>query len=193
MNMIEHFELKDGRVIEIKILTREDYEQNNNYEYVHNWHHQVNTYLNYEFNPENLERDRKDWFENYIESENEILIGALFNGRIIGTTALRLNLRVKKRAHVGEWGIAIHPDFHNQGLGKKLLTILEDMAKEKGLKKLEADYYVENLSAEHLYLNKMNYEVEGRRKFAALLKDGTYTDRVSIGKIIDDSLLNQKK
>ena len=97
---------------------------------------------------------------------------------------------MKKRAHVGEWGIAIHPDFHNQGLGERLLTILEDKAKEKGLKKLEADYYDGNLSAEHLYLKKMNYKIEGRRKFAALLKNGIYTDRVSIGKIIDHSILD---
>ena len=191
--MIEHFELKDGRVVEIKILTKEDYENNNNYEFVHTWHREVNTYLNFDFDKENLERDRKIWFEDFIESDKEIVIGALFDRKIIGSTALRLNLEVKKRAHVGEWGIAIHPDFHNQGLGKRLLKILEDIAKDKGLKKLEADYYAGNLSAEHLYLKKMGYEIEGQRKFAALLKNGTYTERISIGKIIDTSLLNKKK
>jgi ribosomal protein S18 acetylase RimI-like enzyme len=188
MKYVQQYILKDGRTVEIKVLTREDYEKNSNYEFVHEWLNEVNKYLNYEFDRENVERDKKDFFENYLQSKNEILVGALYDGKIIASSSLRLNLKINKRKHVGEWGIAIHPDFHNQGLGMRLLTIIEDIAKEKGLKRLEADFYSGNLSAEHLYVKKMNYKVEGKRKLAALLKDGTYTDKIMIGKIINKEL-----
>ncbi len=190
--MIENFKLKDGRIVEIKILNSSDYEKNKNYEFVHGWLNKINKYLNYEFNKENLERDKKEFFDNSINSDKEIIVGALYEGRIIASATLRLNLRIRKRQHVGEWGIAIHPDFHNHGLGMRLITIIEGLAKEKGLKKLEADFYSGNLSAEYLYINKMKYEIEGKRKLAVFLKDGTYTEKVMIGKIIDDSLSNKK-
>ncbi len=65
---------------------------------------------------------------------------------------------------------------------------MEDKAKEKGIKKLEAEYFEGNDKAQRLYLEKLNYEVEGRRKYSGLLKDGKYVDRILIGKIIDDSI-----
>ncbi len=37
-----------------------------------------------------------------------------------------------------------------------------------------------------LSLKKMGYEIEGKCKFAVLLKDGTYTDKIFIGKIVDE-------
>jgi len=180
--MIKEFILKDGRKVIIKKLTIEDYKKDNNYEFVHSWINQVNKYLNAEFNKEDLERDKKEWYK-YLSTTDEIAIGAIYDGKIIGTASLRLNLKSKKTRHVGDWGIAIHPDFHNNGLGMELLTIIEKIAEEKGLIKLEADFYDGNKSAETLYLKKLNYKIEGRRKYAILLKDGTYVDKICIGKI----------
>ncbi len=94
----------------------------------------------------------------------------------------------EKESHIGTWGIVIHPNFQNQGLGAKLLTLLENVAKQRGLKKLEAEYYDQNRSAEILYLEKMKYTVEGRKKKTGLLSNGTYTDKILIGKIIDKTL-----
>ena len=184
---IEEFKLKDGRIVNIKRLTMEDYDADNGYEYVHDWLNKVNKFLVYEFEKKDIGRDKEEWYK-YLSNESVIVIGALYNNKIIGTSSLRTNFRIKKQRHIGSWGIAIHPEFHNQGLGTKLLTIIEDLAKEKGLKKLIADFSDGNKSAEILYLKKMNYEVEGRQKHVILLKDGTYTDRVLIGKIIDDSM-----
>ena len=45
MNINDKFKLKDGRVVEIKILTMDDYDADKQYEYVHNWLNKVNKFL----------------------------------------------------------------------------------------------------------------------------------------------------
>jgi RimJ/RimL family protein N-acetyltransferase len=188
----EEFKLKDGRIVKIKRLLIEDYEKNNNYEFVHNWLNKVNKYLLGEFEKEDLDRD-KEYFYNILSNKKEnLMIGAIFNQNIIASSGFSINLKLKKTRHIGNWGISIHPDFQNQGLATKLLKIIEIIAKEKGLKRLEADYFEGNKIAEHLYIKKLGYKIEGRRKYAAYLKNGRYTDKIMIVKIIDNSLKRQK-
>ncbi|MFW9897938.1 MAG: GNAT family N-acetyltransferase [Candidatus Thorarchaeota archaeon] len=186
--MIEEFKIKDGRVVFIKRLTMDDYKINKNYEYVHSWLNQVNKYLALEFDKENLEQDRRNFEIIMSNKDNYIMIGAIYNEKIIASANLELNLRNKKMGHIGKWGIAIHPKFQNKGLGTRLLLIIENIAKEKGLKKLETEYFNSNVKAEKLYVEKLKYQIEGRRKCGAKLKEGIYTNRILIGKIIDDSL-----
>lgn len=182
------FRLKDGRTVHIRRLYVEDYKHDNNYEFVHSWLNQVNKYLALEFEKEDLESNIAI-FETLISNKEEyIIIGAIFNEKIIGQASLQLNSKSKKLAHIGTWGIALHPDFQNQGLGTRLLQIVEREAKEKGLKKLEAEFFKENSIARNLYIEKMNYEIEGTRKCGGLLNNGSYTDRILIAKIIDNSL-----
>ena len=186
--MIENFLLKDGRTIKIQRLFMEDYKKNNNYEYVHDWLNQINEFLALEFEKDDLEQDRAN-FEIFMSNKDKyIMIGALYEGKIIGSASLELNLNNKKMGHIGKFGIAIHPDFHNQGLGTRLLQIIEVNAKEKGAKKLEAEYYSGNILAERVYLEKLQYRIEGRRKFGCKFTDGTYVDRILIGKMIDNSV-----
>lgn len=185
-NMNEYFKLKDGRIVEIRILTMDDYKSNNNYEFVHDWLNQVNKFLALEFEKDDLERDRVN-FELWMSNKDDyIMFGAISKGKIIASASLELNLNNKKMGHIGKWGIAIHPNYHNQGLGTRLIVIIENYAKEKGVIKLETEYYSGNIHAERVYLEKLQYQIEGKRKFGCKLTDGTYTDRILIGKIIDD-------
>ncbi|MBN1803566.1 MAG: GNAT family N-acetyltransferase [Candidatus Lokiarchaeota archaeon] len=87
--------------------------------------------------------------------------------------------------HMAIWGIAIHPDFQGLGLGKRLIELIEEYVKKKGIKKLHASYFEPNINAKRLYVDKLNYEIEGRQKFATKLKDGTYADIILIDKILD--------
>ncbi len=186
--MNEKFKLKDGRSVDIKRLSKNDYEFNNNYEFVHEWLRKVSKFLAKGFKEENLEKDKSELYYILLDNKISFFIGALFEKKIVASASLRLNPFNEKESHIGTWGIAIHPDFQNQGLGVKLLTLLENIAKEKGLKKLEAEYYNGNVSAEILYLEKMKYTVEGRKRYTGLLSDGTYADKILIGKIIDKIL-----
>ena len=185
---IEEFKLKDGRIVEIKKLTMEDYRLENNYEYIHDWLNRVNKFLALEFEKEDLEKDRANFEILMSNKDKYIMIGGVYNGKIIATANLELNLNNKKMGFIAKWGLAVAPNFQNQGLGTRLLQIIEHQAKEKGVKKLETEYFLGNVSAEKLYVKKLNYQIEGRRRFGGKLKDGTYTDRILIGKIIDDSM-----
>lgn len=170
-----------------------DYEKDNNYEYVHDWLNQVNTYLAFEFEKEDIDKNKRNFEMLMSNKEEYIMIGAIYNEKIIAAANLSLNLDNNKMKHIGNFGIAIHPDFHNQGLGYRLLTIIEKIAYDKGILKLEAEYYGGNKNAEILYLNKMDYIVEGKRKLGTLLKDGYYTDKILIGKILDKPLKTMDK
>ncbi|MBN1803567.1 MAG: GNAT family N-acetyltransferase [Candidatus Lokiarchaeota archaeon] len=120
-----------------------------------------------------------------------IAIGAIFHGKLIASGDLPLNPLGSKSKHVGTWGIAIHPEFQGQRLGLKILRKIEEFARDKGIKKLQAAYISENKSAEALYVGKLKYDIEGRQRFSALLKNGKYADIVLIGKILDKDLLKK--
>lgn len=188
----EEFKLKDGRIVLIKRLSIEDYEKNNNYEFIYSWLNQVNKYLLREFEKEDLQQNKEYYYNKLSNKAEELMIGAIYDQRIIASAGVGVNLKLKKIRHVGNWVIAIHPDFQNQGLATKILMILEKTATERGLKRLEAEVFEGNEVAEHLYVRKLGYEIEGRRKYAALLKDGTYVDKIIMGKIIDKSLKKKK-
>ncbi len=186
--MIEEFKLKDGRSVIIKRLSTDDYEQGNNYEYVHDWMCRVSKYLGRDFDPEYFEIDKKLWYDSLKNEDVNITIGALYESKIIASSSLILNPFNKKMYHIGTWGISIHPDFQNQGLGRELLLLIEKVAIDKNLIKLEAEFLDGNKPAEILYVQKLNYSVEGRRKCKAKLKNGTFLDSILIGKIMDKSI-----
>ena len=72
-----------------------------------------------------------------------------------------------------------------------MLEVLEDIAKSLGIKKLEAEFIEGNKVARNLYTKKLNYSIEGRKKYSVLLSNGTYVDKIQIGKVIDESLINE--
>jgi GNAT superfamily N-acetyltransferase len=189
--MIEEFTLKDGRNVIIKRLNIEDYEKNQNYEFVHSWLNEVSQYLAREFPPEDLERDREYFYKKLKGLEQFFVVGAKYNEKIVGTASLELNLSSKKFKHVATWGISVNQDFQNQGLGKQLLEVLEDIARSLGIKKLEAEFIEGNIVARNLYINKLNHSIEGRKKYSVLLSNGTYVDKIQIGKILDENLINE--
>lgn len=48
-------------------------------------------------------------------------------------------------------GIAIHPNFRNQGLGKEFMEFLHNQAKAKGASKVRLKVYSNNAGAQQLY------------------------------------------
>jgi len=175
--------LKDGREVLVSNLTVENCTLNNTYEYMHNWGHQVRRFILKEFHPKDLRRDKKEFFKKLSDPEVMVL-GGFYGQKIIAQASLHTHNSRKKIRHVGGWGIMIHPHFQHQGLGEILLTIIEDIAKKKGLKRLQAKYAEGNRAAEELYLRKMGYDIEGRQKKAFLVDNSTYIDEILIGKLL---------
>ena len=152
----EKFRLKDGRTVNIRRLYIEDYKTDNNYEFVHNWLNRVNKYLALEFEREDLESNRAS-FEMLISNKEEyIIVGVIFNEKIIGQASLQLNSKSIKLAHIGTWGIALHPDFQNQGIGTKMMNEIEKIfSPHQGFELFTGDRSERNL---YLY-QKLGYKI----------------------------------
>ncbi|TFG30158.1 MAG: GNAT family N-acetyltransferase [Promethearchaeota archaeon] len=175
--------LKDGTVVILKRMTQNDYKKDKNYEYVHQWLNQINKFLSYEFQKVDMEQD-KQLFLNSLNNAENIILGALYDEKIIAQLKLNVNVLSPREKHVGIWSIMIHPDFQNKGLATHLLTCIEIIAKKIGLKRLEAEYVEGNIQAEALYIQKLGYIIEGRKKMAFKLDDDTFNDKILIGKIL---------
>ncbi len=73
LKMIEKFKLKDGRSVDIKGLSKNDYDINNNYEFVHEWLRKVSKYLAKGFKEENLEKDKRELYNILSDSRVSFL------------------------------------------------------------------------------------------------------------------------
>jgi ribosomal protein S18 acetylase RimI-like enzyme len=150
---------------------------------MHRWCHQVHRFVLREFHPKDLTRDKKDFLKKLSDPE-VIMLGGFYGKKIIAQATLYTHNSRKKIRHVGGWSIMIHPHFQHQGLGEILLTMIEDIAKKKGLKRLEAKYAELNKAAEELYLRKMGYQVEGCQKDSFLVDNSRYINEILIAKLL---------
>ena len=84
---------------------------------------------------------------------------------------------------VCRFGIHVLKAYQNQGLGNKLMTILENWAKDRQLHKIEAIVRDENRQALALYI-KHGFIIEGFRHDTTLI-NGVWHGDYDIGKILD--------
>jgi len=104
---------------------------------------------------------------------------------VVGQANLSVNTLSPRVKHIGKWSIVIHPEFQNKGLGAQMLMCIEVMAKKLGLLRLEVEYAKGNTPAEELYLRKLGYTIEGRKKKGFRRKDGVFVDKIVIGKLLE--------
>jgi phosphinothricin acetyltransferase len=83
------------------------------------------------------EGERKAWHEEHGEAM-PILV-AECGGRIVGWGALSSFREAYTVARTLEDSIYVHPDFHRQGIGSRLLTELIAAARRKGLRSILAN------------------------------------------------------
>ncbi|MCB9644969.1 MAG: GNAT family N-acetyltransferase [Myxococcales bacterium] len=104
-------------------------------------------------------------------------------GRVVGMIGLHGNAHAR-RAHAAGIGMFVHEDFHNQGIGSKLLEEISRLAfRWLGLQRLELTVYVDNEPAIHLY-KKNGFVLEGTFQRYAF-RDGVFVDAHTMGKIRD--------
>ena len=84
--------------------------------------------------------------------------------------------RTSHVAYVG--GLAIHPSHSGKGLGSQMMSEIKDLAKEKGMRRIELSTSVINDRAIHLY-EKAGFQKEGiLRKYSYLESEDRYLDEV---------------
>lgn len=101
------------------------------------------------------------FLEGKTNSENEIELVAVVDGKIVGTAGIDAVGTKYKVRHRAEFGIAIARTHWGLGLGKALTQACITCAKEAGYTQLELDVVVENESAMALY-RKLGFTECGR-------------------------------
>ncbi len=117
--------------------------------------------------------------EHYLQQEGKCILVAEANGKLIGTLDF-WNGNKQKIAHTGEFGMGVHLDFRNKGVGKCLLTVLLDWARQSTLiEKVKLGVFASNTTAIHLY-QSMGFVEEGRSVAEVKTVEGDYIDIIEM-------------
>jgi len=103
----------------------------------------------------------KEAIEKLPREKNQIFLIGRLNGKIVGF--LGIHYGSKHKAHVGNVGITVHPDYWNTGFGTQLLKAGVAKAQEEGLMKLEAETLFSNKAMIRI-AEKVGFKVESVRK-----------------------------
>lgn len=108
------------------------------------------------------------------------LIGVLgeAEGRIVGH--LHIFRFVSRMSHVGELIIYLHQDYQGAGLGSAMMREGLELAKARGLRRVQLSVIAANTNAIHLY-ERLGFQREGERPGSYLGEDGHYYDSVDMG------------
>lgn len=175
-----NFELKDGRICQIREIQVKDAAEA--IEYMKTVRGESNFLIAY---PEEItltvEQEEK-MIKSFNESEDILIIVAEFDGRLIASAKISRSKKMKMR-HRGNIAITVLKEFWNLGIGKRMLLCLEDYAKEWGLTQIELDYFSGNKRGQILY-EKLGFVKVGEIPEAFILKDGTRYNNITMVKSI---------
>ncbi len=134
--------------------------------------------------PSERVKRNEDYITNMDENTHQFVAvtkGAAGEELIIGTAGLAVFANPRLR-HSAAFGIMVHKDFQNKGVGSALTEAVLDIADNwLMLVRVELGVFADNLNAIHLY-EKYGFEKEGTKKMAAI-RNGRYTDEIIMARI----------
>lgn len=175
---MENFITKDGRQLLIRKMVADDYEQAVLYL------RKVSTetkFLNQYPGQPDLPREKA--VKGY-ESDSAIFYAAFDkDGQIVGV----VNLMIGKPEHpwiskAAEFGISVLKEYHSSGLGTRLMELMEEWGKNKGIHCITGRVRSTNRKAMGLYL-KQGFNICGLIRECAFI-DGIWHDEYVIQKLI---------
>ena len=120
--------------------------------------------------------------ERFFSSPDQLIgVVGLADGKVIGH--LHIFRFVSRMSHVGELILYLNQEYLNVGLGAAMMRAGLELAKVKGLRRVQLSVIDGNKGAIHLY-EKFGFKNEGERKDAYLGEDGTYHAAVEMGIIL---------
>ena len=148
--------LRDGTEVYLRPSVKGDYEKV--WKMFSSLSRESLIYLPMRFTRERVE----EWFKEMDYDKVLPLLGIVReNGeeRVIADASLEFSF-LESRRHRAELGITVHDDFQDRGLGTLIMGHLIEIARSKGIRKLELLVVAENERAIHLY-EKMGFVKEG--------------------------------
>lgn len=125
----------------------------------------------------------REKLENIIPSPSEIYIGAFDQNTIVGSLQLKSqNPDHPWIKHVGQFGMLVLEDYWGQGIGRKLLEIMDNFALTIGVSRIESSVRHNNERGIKFYL-KAGFKIEGTREKCAFI-DGQFVDEYFIAKVL---------
>lgn len=122
-------------------------------------------------------------FKDISESPVDIHIGVFDGDKMIGVLELhQAHSEHPWAKHTCTFRMMIFKEYWFNGIGQKLLQLMEDHARRAGIVKIEAQVLTDNLHGWNLF-RKAGYQIEGTRKAAAFI-DGRYQDEFFISKFL---------
>ncbi len=141
-----------------------------------------------EFLPIPFNRERVEgWFKNIDYEQYLPILGFVDEKgetRVISSSTLGFQSMELYR-HRAEFGITIHDDYQNRGLGTVLTKYLIDIARERGIKKIDLMVVAHNERAISVY-EKLGFKIEGHFKmnhFNHVLNE--YCDEYKMGLLLE--------
>ena len=141
--------LKDGRECLLKNATEADGEEMLNLFILS--HAQTDYLLSYPDEVTFTVAEEAEYLKNKAESENEIEIFAVLDGKAVGTAGISGIGSKYKLKHRAEFGISVDKDYWGLGIGRLLTRACIECAKKAGYLQLELDVVAENKRAIELY------------------------------------------
>ena len=117
----------------------------------------------------------KAWINNFLQNPDSIALVAELNNQIVGMLFF-VSQTKRKNAHVGEFGVNVHPDYRSLGIGKALTEYLIEWAKaHTQIEKVFLQVFATNVGAIGLYTH-LGFKEEGRFVKAIKQDSGGYVD-----------------
>jgi RimJ/RimL family protein N-acetyltransferase len=121
-------------------------------------------------------------------SENELLLVAKVNGRIVGTLRFSSN-RYNRYKHKGQFVISVLKDFWGNSIGTLLMETMISWADTYGFIKIKLEVDSNNTRAIKLY-EKMGFQQEGILRMDKYIGNNTYIDSILMSRITLDMTPN---
>ncbi|MFD4815797.1 GNAT family N-acetyltransferase [Peribacillus butanolivorans] len=119
----------------------------------------------------------KQFLKHLVDDNGKLAIIAEYQEEIIGFLDFH-NGHKKRILHQGAFGMSVANEYRNQGVGKALLTVLLDWAKDNPLiEKVCLEVFADNTNAICLYEN-FGFVEEGRKLKAIKIDNETYYDLI---------------
>lgn len=120
---------------------------------------------------------QKQLLQKMLDDNGKLAILAEYDGEIIGYLDFHNGHRQRIK-HQGSFGMSVLKEFRNQGVGRALLTVLLDWAKENpSIEKVCLEVVADNTIALRLYRN-FGFVDEGRKSKAIKIDEQIYYDLI---------------
>lgn len=178
----EEFKLKNGQTVTIRHCSPDDVDLFP--EFQQQVARETTNTLQVEGKTPPPEKVKENWAMSESD-EKHLRLGVFDKSKLIGQLGLRpIHADHPWVNHVGGFGMMVLEKYWGQGIGKRLLKIMDEQANVCGYTRLEAMVRTENERGIKLYVNS-GYTLEGTRYNAALI-GGRYQNEYYLGKILTE-------